>query len=493
MSMNSTTNALQAQNPATGETLGSIELTSTEVLLRHVDELRTTSRLWLNKSPQERHNALKQLQRELIANMDDCTLVINKQTGKSRQAAMLEVLAAADNIVQVTKGAIKAGPLPSDQIAAVAVGPTYPFMHALRQSIVLLASGASVLILIDSRVPTIARMLHKLFVNADALAPHIRVAVGDVESEQTLIEHGVVRWVTEAPADEAAVTIGYFPETQPQKLDITAIGRHAYWHAGQGPLRMRLIAVPTDDLEAVAQRFVNLFESLTFGYSDLKKDLHDYGPLQLSEDADIAEKWLSAADALGVTVKSGGVRDRHFFQPTVVTCSTLAPILEGPIPSAPLLIVTTLQALEQNWVTLAENFASVSILTTNDETTIPGYMQTSGRENARLKLGAYCLTNVSGLSSDVDSVLAADTLLFVLQRIARMPRVGVDLVSQMLEPGNYRMVHAAAKALYGATVQQRAQSAEIVYNSYKVQQLLSQTNGQLQSLFETVKSVAKRG
>ena len=87
-------------NPATGEQFGQVDMATVEDVTRAVEEMRQNAERWRRYPLKERIRILRKLQAFVIDSLDIITETVNKDTGKSRQDALIEVTMTSDRLHQ---------------------------------------------------------------------------------------------------------------------------------------------------------------------------------------------------------------------------------------------------------------------------------------------------------------------------------------------------------------------------------------------------------
>ncbi|HEX9013475.1 MAG TPA: aldehyde dehydrogenase family protein, partial [Anaerolineaceae bacterium] len=90
------TRVLSFTNPATGEQFGQVPMATSEDIRQAYADLRQRFPEWSSKPVQERARILGKLQEVLIDSADEITAVLNRDTGKSRQDALIELWMTVD-------------------------------------------------------------------------------------------------------------------------------------------------------------------------------------------------------------------------------------------------------------------------------------------------------------------------------------------------------------------------------------------------------------
>ena len=88
---------LESYNPATGEPLGTVPLTSPEEVVEVLARARRAQRRWASLAPGERGARLREFSETLLNEADDVCARISAENGKTRQEALVtEVLPTVD-------------------------------------------------------------------------------------------------------------------------------------------------------------------------------------------------------------------------------------------------------------------------------------------------------------------------------------------------------------------------------------------------------------
>ncbi|MCB0028054.1 MAG: aldehyde dehydrogenase family protein, partial [Anaerolineales bacterium] len=85
-------------NPATGEQFGEVKAATPDEVMAAREELRQLAPVWGQKPVRERVRIIKKLQRVLLEHTDYITETVTRDTGKSRQDALIEVFVTVEKI-----------------------------------------------------------------------------------------------------------------------------------------------------------------------------------------------------------------------------------------------------------------------------------------------------------------------------------------------------------------------------------------------------------
>lgn len=341
-------------NPATGEKYGKVQIASPEQVYHARDEMRAAFQDWQKKPVKERARILKKFQAVLIDALDEITEVINKDCGKSRQDALIEVLATVDllhNYIQkapqwlrprsVSRGLylFKMTHIEYQPYGVVGViAPwNYPFALAISPVVSALLAGNTVLLKPSEVTAASGVLMESLFQRVPELAPFIRVLHGDASVGAQLVQSAPdYIFLTGSTPTGKAVLRGAADNLTPvacelggkdsmivlEDANIEESARWgvwgAYYNTGQTCMSIERVYV----VEPVYDLFVDLAvtetKKLKIGYtSDLENDFH-VGPITDPRQIKTFQRHLEDAVAKGAQILTGGRVDGMFAEPTVL-------------------------------------------------------------------------------------------------------------------------------------------------------------------------------
>lgn len=341
-------------NPATGERFGEILMATPEEIARAHAEMRQSLPIWRAKTPRERAQIVKQLQKVLVQYADEIARTMNQDTGKSMQEGVGEVLLVADKLHNYCKEAPKwlareaiprglyffrryyTEPQPFGVV--LVIGPwNLPLDLTMPAVIAALLAGNTVLLKPSEVAPATGMLVEKLFQSVPALSPYVRVLHGDasvgaelVRSRPDLIFLTGSRATGKKVAKAAAETLTPFicelggkdPMIVLEDADIEAAARWGVWgaffHAGQTCVSVERIYVVEQVYDAFLQAFLERTRDLKLGFSPEAVSHFDLGPVTFDRQIHIIEDQLADAREKGAEILLGGRRKGHFVEPTVV-------------------------------------------------------------------------------------------------------------------------------------------------------------------------------
>ena len=453
---------LSSYNPATDEYLGSVTFTPGARIKTILSEMRQAQKVLVQRKLGKRKQMLKALQFEVINACDEVSLVINKNCGKSRQAGLSELFLAAQALAYWDSNDFAGQSSVQKQVRVIVCSPDYPLLLTLEALFVSIMAGCTAIIVAAPESVMVARLLERLVVATSELTPFVRVLYVDEQAHASNFSQEYLQivatsalssnwsFVDEMPLSNSAMIV--LASADLAKTAQTAVYA-ASRNAGQCPTATDRIYV----VASVYQQFVMLVTEaatqLTFGYSDQKKDLHDYGPLISETHADAVTTLFEEAVEKGAVIQYGGERDRLFFQPTVLSEATSEMLVVQTASHSPLIPIIRV-ADEKDAVEQANRFLMRSCL-------VWGGAAEADRLSEHLDAGEIVLNGDSA-----EFTISAKSFGTVLKPPA-------TIIEQLNRPGNYRLLKTLLMAQYGATPAQRLTAIDLFRNSYKVQQLLN--------------------
>lgn len=342
------------QNPGTSAEFGRISITPAEAVAGAVDEMRTAAVVWGRKSPAERVAVLRKLQQAIIDARDEISAVINADTGKSRQDALIEVFVTVDLLNEYNRhapGWLRAKQVPRGLylfkrcrveprpygVVAVISPWNYPFALALPPLVAALLAGNTVVLKPSEVTAASGALIERLVARVPELSPFVRVVHGDGSVGAALVQARpnfifvtgstpTGRKVMAAAAEHLIpVTCelgGKDPLIVLADADVEAAARWAVWGAffntGQTCMAVERVYV----LESVYDEFVRAAlrhtQELTVGYHPETDNPHYLGPMTDPRQVRIVQQHLDDAIARGARVLAGGGRRGMFLEPTVL-------------------------------------------------------------------------------------------------------------------------------------------------------------------------------
>ncbi len=341
-------------NPATGETFGQLAMTPVAEVSQAVDEMRAAARWWRHIPAAERARILNRFQEVMIDARDEISAVINRNTGKSRQDALIEVFMVADLLHQYCLHAadwLKPEPVsrglylfkqphierrPYGVVGVIAPW-NYPFALAMPPTLAALLAGNTVVLKPSEVTGAVGQLMEQLFQRVPELAPFVRVIHGDGQVGAALVQarpdfifltgstptgRAVMRAAAEHLIPVTCELGGKDPLIVLEDADVSAAAKWAVWGAyfntGQTCMAVERVYVVADVYDEFVGEALRFTKELTYGYSPEKDNPHYFGPMSDPRQLKIVQRHLEDARAKGARLLTGGGLQGMFIEPTVL-------------------------------------------------------------------------------------------------------------------------------------------------------------------------------
>lgn len=342
-------------NPATGEQFGEVAMATDEEIKAARREMGAAAKIWSTKPIKERVRILRKLQAAIIDSVDEITAVINKDHGKSRQDAWVEVMMSVDKLHQYYKHApnwLGRKPVPGGLYffrkytvetrpygVVGIIGPwNYPFELVVPAACSALLAGNTVLVKPSEVSAATGVLIESLFQRVPELSPFIRFLHGDgrvgagmVQSKPDLIfltgSTSTGKMVAKAAAETMTPFLcelgGKDPMIVLEDADIRAAAKWGVWggaafNSGQTCISVERVYVVEAVYDDFLQATVEEASKVKMGYSPAKENPNHMGPLTFQRQLDIINDHLQDALDKGARILYGGGQDGMFMEPTIV-------------------------------------------------------------------------------------------------------------------------------------------------------------------------------
>jgi acyl-CoA reductase-like NAD-dependent aldehyde dehydrogenase len=341
-------------NPATGEQFGRVAVATGSEVADAVAEMRRVFPSWAARSVQERVRILKQFQKLLLDELDEITAVITRDTGKSRQDALIEVFITVDILHQYCRMAprwlrrrrVSPGlqifkrayvePRPYGVTAVIAPW-NYPFLLALQPTLAALLAGNSVALKPSEETAATGALIADLVRRTPGLAPFVRVlhggaatgaalvsappdliyVTGSAETGRKILQAAAAQLtpvITELGGKDAMIVL--------EDADVSAAARWGVWGAvyncGQSCVGIERVYVVEAVYDAFVREAVGRMAQLQSGYSEAPANDYDIGPVSCSRQMEVIEQHIQEALEKGARLLVGGQRRGSFFEPALL-------------------------------------------------------------------------------------------------------------------------------------------------------------------------------
>lgn len=487
-------------NPATGERFDEIPMATKDEISQAILEMRQNFEIWHRKSAKERARILRKFQAIIIDSLDIISETITKDTGKSRQDGLIEVLMTVDRLHQYYKRApswlarrrVPPGlyffrryytePQPYGVVAIIAPW-NLPFDLSVSPLCSALLAGNTVLLKPSEVTGATGALIEKLLQSVPELSPFVRVLHGDGRVGKAVVQAkpDLIFLTGSVPtgkkvAQEASKNLtpyllelgGKDPMIVLEDADIKAAAHWGVWasyyNTGQLCVSVERVYVVESVYDAFLAEALEEMREVTLGYSlDINNPYH-LSPLTFERQRDIIQDHLNDAVARGARILCGGYFDKLFLEPTVIVdvdhnMKIMRDETFGPV--MPIMKVKD----EAEAIRLANDShygLSASVWSQN--------RQRAEKVGRQLQVGSVIINDAishygvsllpfggvkksgSARTHDKSEVLQFTQL--HSYSIGRSP-LPFDLATQMRYPGHYRLGKAVTRLAFGVTPRQR--------------------------------------
>jgi acyl-CoA reductase-like NAD-dependent aldehyde dehydrogenase len=498
--VNSETKMIPFINPATGDVFGEVAVATEDDVAQAHREMRRNVAVWRRKPVRERVRILRELQGLLIDSVNEISAVINRDTGKSRQDGLIEVLMTVDRMHQYYRHAPRwlrrqrvppglyvfkkyyTEPHPFGVVAVI--GPwNYPFDLCMSPVFSALLAGNTVILKPSEVAPATGVLMESLFKRIPELAPYVRVLHGDGSVGEMLVNSrpdlvfltGSTKTGRKVAMQTAKQMIPFLSELggkDPmivlEDADLRAAARWGVWgsfyHTGQTCMGVERVYVVESVYDEFLSAVIEETKKLRIGYSPDIKNRNTTGPLTFERQAEIVEDHLQDALDKGAKILLGGGRQGLFMEPTVVVdvdhhMKLMCDETFGPVMP----IMKVKDETEAIWFANDSHYGLSACVWSDN-------MRQAKRVAHRLQVGSVNVNDaishypVSMLpfggvkqSGNARTHGKQEVLQFTHLRsyaIGRPP-LPIDIATRMREPDHYRLGSAIMHLAFGVTAQQR--------------------------------------
>jgi acyl-CoA reductase-like NAD-dependent aldehyde dehydrogenase len=499
-------------NPATGEQFGAIRASTPAEIREARAAMGRRAPQWRATPLRQRIQLLKKLQAVILDNVDYCTDVIGRDTGKSRQDALIEVFMTVNKLQEYCKRAPKwlkpqrvppglfpfkryyAEPQPVGTVAVI--GPwNYPFDLAMPPLMAALLAGNTVLLKPSEVTPAVGELIEQLISSVPELALNVRVLHGGGEVGAALVDAhpdlvfftGAVRTARLIGRETAEHLIPFLyelggkdPMLVLEDADIDAAAEWGCWsaffNAGQSCVCVERTYVHQEVYDRFVEAVLAWTAALKVGYTpELESPFH-YGPMTDARQLAIVQAHLDDAVKKGARIIAGGGMRGSYIEPTVVvdvdhTMDLMTEETFGPV--LPIMKV----ADEAEAIRLANETtyglgASIWSRDLQRARRVADEMETgSVIINDTMAHYAIPLLPFGGVkqSGNARTHGASEVLQFTHMRAYAVgqPPPAFDLATIMRRPGHYWLGAAMLKGVFGVTLRQRLDALDRVVGHFR--------------------------
>jgi acyl-CoA reductase-like NAD-dependent aldehyde dehydrogenase len=341
-------------NPATGKEFGRVPVTEPGEVERAMCDARRNSSAWSGKTVHERVRILRRLQIAVVDLVDEISEVISKDTGKSRQDAMIEVYLTLDLLHAYLKHAprwLRTRRVPRSPyflkksyyvqkpygVVAVISPWNYPFALALPPVLAALLAGNSVLLKPSEVTAATGVMIEKIFQCVPDLSRFVRVLHGDADTGAALVAakpdyifltgststgKAVMRAAAEHLIPVACELGGKDAMLVLEDADLDSAAKWGLWGAmyntGQACMSVERVYVVEGVYDQFIQKVLSHLQQYRLGYSDDKDSPYHLGPISDPRQVGIILDQLEDARKKGARVLAGGGINEPYLDPVIL-------------------------------------------------------------------------------------------------------------------------------------------------------------------------------
>ncbi|RPI87732.1 MAG: aldehyde dehydrogenase family protein [Chloroflexi bacterium] len=353
-----TINQLSFNNPATGEVFGEVDALDPEKAPDVIAELRACTSLWSSKPVKERVRILRKFQHLMLDSADEITAVMNRDTGKSRQDALAEVLMTVLTLDKYLKHApqwlkkrrVSSGIFvfkqsyvePKPYGVVLVISPwNYPFYLAMNPVLAALLAGNTVVLKPSDLTSATSVVMEKVLHSLPELAQFVRVVHGEGNVGAALVAAApdyiyltgspqTGRSVMKAAAENMVPVASELGGKDPViVLEDADLSQAAYWtvngafyNTGQTCIAASRVYVVEDVYDQFVDLVVEFTKILKIGYTARKESPYYLGPIKDKRQLGILDRHLKDAEAKGARLLTGNKRDGQFVSPVIVVDAT---------------------------------------------------------------------------------------------------------------------------------------------------------------------------
>jgi acyl-CoA reductase-like NAD-dependent aldehyde dehydrogenase len=366
------TDTITSYNPATGEAIGSVAVSSPEEVAAAVTLARKAFGEWGSLTHKERRPYLQRFTKAVIANSDHIARVVSRETGKTIEDALLSEVSVSAAIADYAIR--KAGKVLAPEkrssfpflivkswieyeprgVAGVITPWNYPFTLSFNSVVTALAAGCTVVLKPSDVTPFSGELIADLAAEAGFPSGVVQVVHGGAATGSALVKAVDVvsftgcpqtgRYVAHDAADGLTPVIfelgGKDAMIVLDDADTKRAARGAVWggltNCGQVCMSVERVYVVDDVYDEFLSRLVAEFAPMNAG----RGNANDIGPMTFPPQIEIVERHVEDAKGKGATVRFGGRRhpgDVDYYDPTllldvdhtmvVMTEETFGPVL----------------------------------------------------------------------------------------------------------------------------------------------------------------------
>ncbi len=350
---------LRSMNPADLETIGELDITPADEVLKAVERGREAQRKWRELGFRDRARYLLAVQRYTIEHMDEIAETISKENGKPLvEAISADVMPFVDLLSWVMNGAAEmlqpeeilldfkwTGRLSYIQwqprgVIGIIAPWNFPFNIPAGQTAMALMAGNTVVLKPSEYTPFVGLWVGKVFNEAGLPPDVVQVVTGDGSTGGALVESApsMICFTGSVPTGKRIMAAAA-PRLTPLSLELggkapmiickdanlevasSAAVWGAFTNSGQVCASVERLYIDEAVYDPFLAKVVEKAQKIRQGPSFPTHDF-DVGPMCTYEGLERAERQVRDAREMGAEILTGGARNPDhkgwFFQPTVL-------------------------------------------------------------------------------------------------------------------------------------------------------------------------------
>ena len=354
-------NEIISYNPATGEEVGRVAVTSAEEVNQAVEKSRQAFQVWRKTSFAERRQIVMRAREVILAKMDEIARLISDESGKPvAEALSMEISPVLDLMQYFAKNTEKllkprkigiglygllgrSSKIVYQPLGVVGIIPAwnYPFSIPLGETVMSLMAGNTVVLKPSELTPFIGLKIGEIFEKAGLPANVVQIVSGAGATGAALVESapdkimftGSVatgKKIAESAAKNLTSVVLELGGKDPMvvfadaNLELAAQGAvwGAFCNSGQSCSSVERLYVEESAVEELTRKIVEKVKTLKQGAGN--DESVSIGAMSSERQLNIVKDHVESFEKDGAKILTGGKSKDLFFEPTVISGATNA-------------------------------------------------------------------------------------------------------------------------------------------------------------------------
>ena len=359
ISVPSKENEIISYNPATGEEVGRVAVTSAEDVKEAVEKSRQTFQVWRKTAFAERKKIVMRAREIILAEMDEIARLISDESGKPvAEALSMEIAPVLDLMQYFAKNTEKllkprkigiglyallgrSSKIVYQPLGVVGIIPAwnYPFSIPLGETVMSLMAGNTVVLKPSELTPFIGLKIGEIFEKAGLPANVVQIVSGAGATGAALVESapdkimftGSVatgKKIAESAAKNLTSVVLELGGKDPMvvfadaNLELAAQGAvwGAFCNSGQSCSSVERLYVEESAVEELTRKIVEKVKTLKQGAGN--DESVSIGAMSSERQLNIVKDHVESFEKAGAKILTGGKSKDLFFEPTVISGAT---------------------------------------------------------------------------------------------------------------------------------------------------------------------------